>query len=180
VGITLSMLTRGWRASSTARARSRTGARRHRRARESRYRRGPQVHRARTRYINSAIALSTTSRVPHALVVTMLFASAFTPLNIGRLDRGHLRGVADLPVVVFPDVPLRSAHRDALAAHRRNDRTLMIARPASRLLSRRRRLPTARAIAKAADHAQVMDAAQPRTGAGRIPEHLVPELAPAA
>ena len=39
----------------------------------------------RTRYINSAIALSTTSAFLTALVVTMLFASAFTPLNIGVL-----------------------------------------------------------------------------------------------
>ncbi len=37
----------------------------------------------RTRYINSAIALSTTSAFLTALVVTMLFASAFSPLNIG-------------------------------------------------------------------------------------------------
>lgn len=39
----------------------------------------------RTRYINSAIVLSTTSAFLTALVVTMLFASAFTPLNIGGL-----------------------------------------------------------------------------------------------
>ena len=37
----------------------------------------------RTRYINSAIALSTTSAFLTALVVTMLFASAFSPLSIG-------------------------------------------------------------------------------------------------
>jgi Protein of unknown function (DUF2721) len=37
----------------------------------------------RTRYINSAIALSTTSAFLTALVVTMLFASAFTPLSVG-------------------------------------------------------------------------------------------------
>jgi len=42
----------------------------------------------RTRYINSAIALSTTSAFLTALVVTMLFASAFTPLNIGFLIAG--------------------------------------------------------------------------------------------
>jgi hypothetical protein len=39
----------------------------------------------RTRYINSAIGLSTTSAFLTALVVTMLFASAFTPLNIGAV-----------------------------------------------------------------------------------------------
>lgn len=39
----------------------------------------------RARYINSAIALSTTSAFLTALVVTMLFASAFSPLNIGVL-----------------------------------------------------------------------------------------------
>ena len=39
----------------------------------------------RTRYINSAIALSTTSALLTALVVTMLFASAFTPLSIGAV-----------------------------------------------------------------------------------------------
>jgi small-conductance mechanosensitive channel len=39
----------------------------------------------RTRYINSAIALSTTSAFLTALVVTLLFASAFSPLNIGAV-----------------------------------------------------------------------------------------------
>jgi uncharacterized protein DUF2721 len=37
----------------------------------------------RSRYINSAIALSTTSALLTALVVTLLFASAFTPLSVG-------------------------------------------------------------------------------------------------
>jgi hypothetical protein len=37
----------------------------------------------RTRYINSAIALSTASAFLTALVVTMLFAGAFTPLAVG-------------------------------------------------------------------------------------------------
>jgi len=37
----------------------------------------------RTRYINSAIGLSTSSAFLTALVVTLLFASAFSPLNIG-------------------------------------------------------------------------------------------------
>jgi len=39
----------------------------------------------RTRYINGAIALSTTSAFLTALVVTMLFASAFSPMNIGAI-----------------------------------------------------------------------------------------------
>jgi hypothetical protein len=39
----------------------------------------------RTRYINSAIGLSTTSAFLTALVVTMLFASAFTRLNAGAV-----------------------------------------------------------------------------------------------
>jgi hypothetical protein len=37
----------------------------------------------RARYINSAIALSTTSALLVALVVTLLFASAFTPMSVG-------------------------------------------------------------------------------------------------
>ena len=37
----------------------------------------------RVRYINSAIALSTTSAFLTALVVTLLFASEFTPLGVG-------------------------------------------------------------------------------------------------
>jgi hypothetical protein len=37
----------------------------------------------RTRYINSAIALGTTSAFLTALVVTLLFASEFTPLGVG-------------------------------------------------------------------------------------------------
>jgi hypothetical protein len=37
----------------------------------------------RARYINSAIALCTTSALLTALVVTLLFASAFTPMNVG-------------------------------------------------------------------------------------------------
>ena len=39
----------------------------------------------RTRYINSAIALATTSAFLTALVVTLLFASAFTPIGGGRV-----------------------------------------------------------------------------------------------
>jgi len=42
----------------------------------------------RTRYINGAIALSTTSAFLVALVVTLLFASAFSPLNMGALIAG--------------------------------------------------------------------------------------------
>lgn len=42
----------------------------------------------RTRYINSAIALSTTSAFLTAVVVTLLFASAFSPLNIGSIIAG--------------------------------------------------------------------------------------------
>jgi len=42
----------------------------------------------RTRYINSAIALSTTSAFLTALVVTLLFASAFSPLNMGAAIAG--------------------------------------------------------------------------------------------
>jgi hypothetical protein len=42
----------------------------------------------RTRYINSAIALSTTSAFLTALVVTLLFASAFSPLNMGAVIAG--------------------------------------------------------------------------------------------
>lgn len=37
----------------------------------------------RSRYINSAIALSTTCALLVALVVTLLFASAFTPMSVG-------------------------------------------------------------------------------------------------
>ena len=37
----------------------------------------------RARYINSAIALCTTSALLVALVVTLLFASAFTPMSVG-------------------------------------------------------------------------------------------------
>ena len=42
----------------------------------------------RTRYINSAIALSTTAAFLTALTVTLLFASAFSHLNIGVLIAG--------------------------------------------------------------------------------------------
>jgi len=37
----------------------------------------------RSRYINSAIALSTTSALLTTLVVTLLFASEFTPMSVG-------------------------------------------------------------------------------------------------
>jgi hypothetical protein len=39
----------------------------------------------RTRYINSAIILSTVSAFLTALVVTLLFASAFSPISVGPL-----------------------------------------------------------------------------------------------
>jgi CBS domain containing-hemolysin-like protein len=39
----------------------------------------------RSRYINSAIALSTVSALLTALVVTLLFASAFTPMSVGAV-----------------------------------------------------------------------------------------------
>lgn len=39
----------------------------------------------RTRYINSAIILSTLAGFFTALVVTLLFASAFSPLNVGAI-----------------------------------------------------------------------------------------------
>lgn len=39
----------------------------------------------RSRYINSAIALCTTSALLTALVVTLLFASEFTPLGVGAV-----------------------------------------------------------------------------------------------
>jgi hypothetical protein len=39
----------------------------------------------RTRYINSAIILSTFAGFFTALVVTLLFASAFSPLNVGSV-----------------------------------------------------------------------------------------------
>jgi len=39
----------------------------------------------RARYINSAIALGTTSAFLTALVVTLLFASEFTPLGVGAI-----------------------------------------------------------------------------------------------
>ena len=39
----------------------------------------------RARYINSAIALSTTSALLIALVVTLLFASEFSPISVGGL-----------------------------------------------------------------------------------------------
>jgi hypothetical protein len=39
----------------------------------------------RSRYINSAIALCTTSALLTALVVTLLFASAFTPMSVGAV-----------------------------------------------------------------------------------------------
>jgi CBS domain containing-hemolysin-like protein len=39
----------------------------------------------RTRYINSAIILSTSAGFLTALVVTLLFASAFSPLNVGAV-----------------------------------------------------------------------------------------------
>jgi hypothetical protein len=42
----------------------------------------------RTRYINSAIALSTITAFLTALVVTLLFASAFSPLNMGAAIAG--------------------------------------------------------------------------------------------
>jgi hypothetical protein len=42
----------------------------------------------RTRYINSAIALSTITAFLTALVVTLLFASAFSPLNMGSAIAG--------------------------------------------------------------------------------------------
>jgi len=39
----------------------------------------------RSRYINSAIALCTTSALLTALVVTLLFASEFTPMSVGAI-----------------------------------------------------------------------------------------------
>jgi hypothetical protein len=42
----------------------------------------------RVRYINSAIALCTTSALLTALVVTLLFASAFSPLGVGGVIAG--------------------------------------------------------------------------------------------
>jgi hypothetical protein len=39
----------------------------------------------RTRYINSAIALSTIAALLTSLVVTLLFASAFSPMNVGSV-----------------------------------------------------------------------------------------------
>ena len=42
----------------------------------------------RVRYINSAIALCTTSALLTALVVTLLFASEFTPLGVGGVIAG--------------------------------------------------------------------------------------------
>jgi hypothetical protein len=39
----------------------------------------------RARYINSAIALCTTSALLTALVVTLLFASEFTPMSVGAI-----------------------------------------------------------------------------------------------
>jgi hypothetical protein len=42
----------------------------------------------RVRYINSAIALCTTSALLTALVVTLLFASEFTPMGVGGVIAG--------------------------------------------------------------------------------------------
>ena len=84
VGITLSMLT-----ARLARIVDRARTLEDRREATS----DPQKHKVidkdlrailrRSRYINSAIALSTTCALLVALVVTLLFASAFTPLSVG-------------------------------------------------------------------------------------------------
>jgi hypothetical protein len=84
VGITLSMLTQRL---SRIVDRARTlEDRREVTADESRLKtidRDLRVILRRSRYINSAIALCTTSALLTALVVTLLFASAFTPMSVG-------------------------------------------------------------------------------------------------
>jgi CBS domain containing-hemolysin-like protein len=89
VGITLSMLTQRL---SRIVDRARTlEDRRESTANESKLKqidRDLRVIMRRSRYINSAIALSTTSALLTALVVTLLFASAFTPMSVGGVIAG--------------------------------------------------------------------------------------------
>jgi|SRR5688572_4739092 hypothetical protein len=84
VGITLSMLTQRL---SRIVDRARTlEDRREETAKEEKLKqidRDLRVILRRARYINSAIALCTTSALLTALVVTLLFASAFTPMSVG-------------------------------------------------------------------------------------------------
>ena len=84
VGITLSMLTQRLsrivdRARTLEDRREETSSE----ARLKQIDRDLRVILRRARYINSAIALSTTSALLTALVVTLLFASAFTPMSVG-------------------------------------------------------------------------------------------------
>jgi ABC-type multidrug transport system fused ATPase/permease subunit len=84
VGITLSMLTQRL-ARIVDRART-LEDQRERTSEETRLKRIDKDLRAiwrRTRYINSAIALSTISGLLTTLVVTLLFASEFTPMTVG-------------------------------------------------------------------------------------------------
>jgi hypothetical protein len=86
VGITLNMLTQRLsrivdRARTLEEQRERTSD-------EARLKRIDKDLRAiwrRTRYVNSAIALATISAILTALVVTLLFASEFTPLAVGAV-----------------------------------------------------------------------------------------------
>jgi len=86
VGITLSMLTQRL---SRIVDRARTlEDRREETAKEEKLKqidRDLRVILRRARYINSAIALCTTSALLTALVVTLLFASAFTPMSVGAV-----------------------------------------------------------------------------------------------
>jgi len=86
VGITLNMLTQRLsrivdRARSLEERRERTGDE----VQLKRIDKDLRVIWRRTRYINSAIALATISALLTALVVTLLFASEFTPLSVGAI-----------------------------------------------------------------------------------------------
>ncbi len=120
VGITLSMLTQRL-ARIVDRARTLEEQLEHAHGRKARLKRIGKDLRAiwrRTRYINSAIALSTVSALLTTLVVTLLFASEFAQLAIGGVVAVTVLGRDDLPVAGLPHVPDRGAHRGEHAAYR--------------------------------------------------------------
>ena len=67
----------------------------------------------------------TTSAFLTALVVTLLFASEFTPLGVGGVIAVMFVASMVCLSTAFLHVPVRSAHRHQLAAHRRHQIELM-------------------------------------------------------
>jgi hypothetical protein len=106
----------------------------------------------RSRYINSAIALCTTSALLTALVVTLLFASAFTPMSVGAVitDVRRVDGqpVAGLPLFL---IEVRIAIKSLRIGEHRNSApfsgTALLPdspawrRPSARVIARRRPPP---------------------------------------